>query len=199
MCLHLVIFPTYLSSRIWEFITTLFFILNPILVYVTPIIYWMGIEFTIICTFMVDLTRIIAWSVKDENDENYRYNHNKRTQSSSNNLMHALPEKLMMLSVIRLNSEFVGYLYKMGINFLGFMDSLYNTGMNTILICIMLGSDSVNTVQARINNYSSHMRRAHNWVFNSPTTSFEANTSGWTINKSLMEDPTFDWDSHKCA
>lgn len=137
-------FPTYLSFSLWdrgkgELIVTLLFILNPILAYITPIIYYMGIGFTISCTFTIDLMRIIAWSMKNENVEIRKYNNSKKTQSSPNNLIHVLPEKIMVFSAIRRKSEFVGYLYKMGIHFLGFMDSLRNIGINTIFICMLLG------------------------------------------------------------
>ena len=54
---------------------------------------------------------------------------------------------------------------------------------------MMLGSDSDNTVQARITNFSNHTRTERNWVLNSPLPASEENTSGWTIAEILMDDP----------
>ena len=84
-------------------------------------------------------------------------------------------KKIMVLSVIRLKSEFMGYFYKIGIYFLGFMDALHNIGVNAIFIYMMLGPGSDNTVQTRMINNSEHTRTARNWVFNSPPPAFEVN------------------------
>ena len=46
--------------------------------------------------------------MKDENVKIRKDNNSKKTQSSPNNLMYVLPEKVMVLSVIRLKSEFMG-------------------------------------------------------------------------------------------
>ena len=60
----------------------------------------------------------------------------------------ALPENMMSLSTIMLKMEFMGWLYKLCISFLGYMNSLHKIGAHNIITYILLRLSS--------KNYSSH-------------------------------------------
>ena len=95
----------------------------------------------------------------------------------------ALVENRIVLNTIMLKMEFVGWLYKFGIHFLGFMDSLHKVGMNTILNCISLRSSSMGMVQARVNKSSTYLRGVHDWTFNPPPLLIKAKMEGWRFDK----------------
>ena len=79
----------------------------------------------------------------------------------------AFPEHRMVLNAICLNQEFVGWMYKLGLIFINFMDSMHKIGKNTILITLMLRASSMQTVKARVNSTPAFLGKAYSQTIGS--------------------------------
>ena len=141
------VIPTYLASKIWyigrsELTTTTLTLLYPIIPYFTELIYWLDIWFLMTCITTIDTIRIVAWTLRGTDHDKTKKHKFKWKQH--NNTIGALPESRMVLSTIWLKQEFVEWLSKMGIYFLGFMDSMHKIGINVVIFTMPLSLSSLN-------------------------------------------------------
>ena len=64
----------------------------------------------------------------------------------------------------RTKQEFVQWLIKMGIHFLGFMDLMHTIETNAVILNMLLSLSSLDIKQARINKPSIVIKRIYNWT-----------------------------------
>ena len=134
---HAVMVPWFVSHRVFECLRywALTFLLSSTYLlsdYCTSsVIYWAAILFSVVGHMTIDVTWIFLKALDGETaGENGRRKlklRDKRGNCSHIGRVTALPE-YMVLGLVRLKQEFVGWLAKLGLNFLGYMDSMHKIG-----------------------------------------------------------------------
>ena len=62
------------------------------------------------------------------------------------------PDHIMVLNGIHLKQEFVVWMSKLGLIFMGFMDSMHKICKKTVFMTLVLRANSIETVQAGVFN-----------------------------------------------
>ena len=148
---HGLMLSYFISSKMWnrgKASCQLFLVLvtYPISHYCPYVSYVSGIMFSVWGLMYVDTIRIFALALEPDNPYSWaNYTilgvDNSRLQASTT--LHALPEFYMVLDSIRLKQEFIGWLSKIGIGLLGFLDAMHKIGMNSIFLMIILRANSL--------------------------------------------------------
>ena len=95
----------------------------------------------------------------------------------------AFPEHRMVLNAICLKQEFVGWMSKLGLNFMGFMNSMHKIGKNTIFMTLLLRANSIQTVQAGVFNAPALLGKAYSQIIGL-LPQIKSTLQEWNLDKS---------------
>ena len=95
----------------------------------------------------------------------------------------------MILSVIYIKMELIGWLSKLGIIFLGFSDAMHKIGRNSITLMLVLRATNLQTTQARVDNISTNIGKTYSQIIDSLPTLISAFNDSWTLDANWMEEP----------
>ena len=133
-------------------------------------VYLVGILFTLTCTAYVDAVRIISWSRKGGSTTTdgspYRGKRVNMHLFYPHATVHPVPEKWVALGGVNLRMEFVGFLAKLGILFVAFLDSMHRMGSNTVFWVMLMCAASMQTIQGRVDSTLSTYRYPHKAITN---------------------------------
>ena len=141
----------FISSKMWDrgkASCQLFLVLvtYPISQYCPYVSYVSGIIFSVWGLMYVDTIRIFALALEPDNPyswANYTILGVDNSRLQGTNALHALPESNMVLDAIRLKQEFVGWLSKIGIILLGFLDAMHKIGRNSMVLMMVLRANNL--------------------------------------------------------
>ena len=122
----------------------------------------------------------------------------KVSQIKSTYDLPAYPAYRMVLSAICLKQEFVGWLFKLGFLFMGFMDSLHKIGKNTMFMTLILSTSSIQTVEAGVYNAPALLGKAYSQTIDS-LPHIKSTLQEWKLDERWMEEPTFNWDEYQTS
>ena len=197
---HVVMVAYFLSSKMWDrgktlLTTALYFITYPLIPYCSYASYCGGVLFSVWGFMYVDILRITALALEPVSP--FSWSNNTilgvdRSKQLGLSIANALPENKMVLSAIRINMIFIGWLSKLGTTFLGFLDIMHKIGKNSIIIMMMLRVSNLHIAEARVETASNNIGRAYSQTIDSlPSLTPDFNDC-WTLDLNWMEDPAFD-------
>ena len=203
---HLFMIVTYIFQRSWEWTKReanllLFGLSYPVLPWIRPLLYLSGISFTLTCTAVVDTVRIISWSCKGFSTdviptEDIRVE-NRRVEMNLFQKRTTIPEKWVALGGVNLAMEFVGFLAKIGILFIAFLDSLHRMGTNTVFWVMLLRASSMQTIQGRVDGTLSACCYPHRAITNGikrrNNVIKEYEKEIWRLDAEAMTEDNFSW------
>ena len=140
--------------------------------------------------------KIVAWTLKRNNESkiNNRIIHDYQINWIQKYTMNQpLPQKLMTLSGINLKQHFVGWLSKVGVQFLGIIYSLYRVWKNAISWSMLERVENMNIIQGLVELISL----AINTVRKNATTIITkmiVNHKTFVRGLTLYERSMFDWE-----
>lgn len=136
----------------------------------------LGISFALKCVPVIDTVRICSWSYNGIGTDVISSRGRQVDREIKMNFFNMHPtlqpvtETWMLLNIINLMMEFVGLVAKIGITFIGFLDSLHIMGAYTVSSAMLLQVSSINTMHGRINHTFSTCCYSHKVLTNSIAT-----------------------------
>ena len=145
-----------------ELIILLFILLHPTFILVEANLYWLTIGYTMMVMVWVifsEITYHTSWmdsglKVKDRYTREIRH-------FNTYSMCHSLPHGLMVLNGLQLTNIFVGYLKKLGINFLAFLGGMHNIGSNSVILAELTCVHSVQITGTRFEKYKPLVTPQH--------------------------------------
>ena len=122
-----------------------FGLLYPVLPQLCPFVYLLGIYFALTCTAVIDSIRIMSWARKGVSTDAFSYQEYPVEMSLvyENSTSQPVPQKWIALNGVNLKMGFVGFLAKIGIPFVAFLDSLHKMGTNTVFWVMLLRASTM--------------------------------------------------------
>ena len=172
---HIVMIAYYLSSKMWDrgktlFMTVFCLMTYPLMAYLSYVSYCGGILFSVWGFMYVDFMRITALALEPSNP--FSWSNNTilgvdRSKQLGSSIVFALPANKMVLSAMRINMDFIGWLFKLGVKFLGILDIMHKIGKNSIIMMAMLSVNNLHIVQAQMECTSNNIGRVYSQTIDS--------------------------------